>query len=142
MGTMGSQSTESIDGLDFLAKMPAAFDSAGANRPPSVAPSAATKERRLQSNFKFITLPSQHSRAIMSQPALGGLRTAALPTISISESPGIHSSAMHARDGALPGEKYVPYILFNASYCALCASNRALPVGIAIPSARGRQRKT
>ena len=36
------------------------------------------------------------------------LTTCAVPTISISESPGIHSTAKHARDGALPGEKYVP----------------------------------
>jgi hypothetical protein len=33
----------------------------------------------------------------------------ALPTTSISESPGIQSSAMEDRDGALPGLKYVPY---------------------------------
>src|SRR5579863_222372 len=84
----------------------------------------------------------QWRRGLFNHQAVGGLTTIALPTISISESPGIHSRAMQARDGALPGEKYVPYILFNASYCALCASNRALPVGIAIPSARGRQRKT
>src|SRR5579859_2856272 len=35
----------------------------------------------------------------------GGLTTCAVPTISISESPGIHSTAMQARDGDLPGEK-------------------------------------
>src|ERR1700679_3041328 len=108
MGTMGEPSTEAIDDLVFLPNMPAAFDSAGANRPPRAAPSAATKERRLQSNLKFMIVPFRISPRMMSQPAVGGLRTAALPTISISESPGIHSSAMQARDGALPGEKYVP----------------------------------
>ena len=38
-------------------------------------------------------------------PAAVGETTNALPTISISESPGIHSTAMQARDGALPGLK-------------------------------------
>src|ERR1700734_166581 len=61
MGTMGAPSTDAIDALVFLPKMPAAFDSAGVNRPPRVAPNAATKERRLQSNFKFTMLPSQIS---------------------------------------------------------------------------------
>jgi hypothetical protein len=35
----------------------------------------------------------------------GELTTNAHPTISISESPGIHSTAIQARDGALPGLK-------------------------------------
>jgi hypothetical protein len=35
----------------------------------------------------------------------GGVTTTALPTISISESPGIHSNAMQAREGAFPGLK-------------------------------------
>ena len=35
----------------------------------------------------------------------GGETTTALPTISTSESPGIQSTAMYARDGALPGLK-------------------------------------
>jgi hypothetical protein len=35
----------------------------------------------------------------------GEVATNAFPTISISESPGIHSTAMQARDGALPGLK-------------------------------------
>ena len=37
--------------------------------------------------------------------ALGELTTNADPVISISESPGIHSTAMQARVGALPGVK-------------------------------------
>src|SRR5437016_1157723 len=41
----------------------------------------------------------------LSAGGAGGVTTSALPTISISESPGIHSTAMQARDGALPGEK-------------------------------------
>jgi hypothetical protein len=40
-----------------------------------------------------------------SAAGVGELTTIALPTISMSESPGIHSTAMHARDGALPEEK-------------------------------------
>jgi hypothetical protein len=40
-----------------------------------------------------------------SAGGVDGLTTIALPTISINESPGIHSTAMHARDGALPDEK-------------------------------------
>src|ERR1700733_13069851 len=59
MGTMGEPSTEAIDDLVFLPTMPAAFNSAGANRTPKAAPSAATKERRLQSNFKFTIFSSQ-----------------------------------------------------------------------------------
>src|ERR1700742_5155370 len=97
MGTMALPSTEGVDGLGFLPNIPAAFDSAGANRPPRVAPSAATKERRLQSNLKFMIVSFQLGRRILSQPAVGGVRTAALPTISINESPGIHSRAMQAR---------------------------------------------
>lgn len=45
------------------------------------------------------------SRTRCLYPAAGGETTNALPTISISESPGIHSTAMHAREGALPGLK-------------------------------------
>src|ERR1700677_911735 len=108
MGTMGLPSTEGIDGLGFLPKTPAAFDSAGASRPPRAAPSAVTREGRRQSNLKFMIVSFQLGRTIKSQPAVGGVRTAALPTISISESPGIHSRVMQAREGALPGEKYVP----------------------------------
>src|ERR1700722_18823716 len=63
MGTMGAPSTEGIDDLVFLPKIPAAFNSAGASRPPKAAPSAATKERRLQSNFKFTIFSSQLGRS-------------------------------------------------------------------------------
>jgi len=38
-------------------------------------------------------------------PAGLGDTTSALPTTSMSESPGIHSTAMQAREGALPGLK-------------------------------------
>ena len=44
-------------------------------------------------------------RTLPFYPADGGEMTNALPTISISESPGIHSTAMQAREGALPGLK-------------------------------------
>ena len=44
---------------------------------------------------------------IQNYPAGVCETTKALPTISIRESPGIHSTAMQARDGALPGLKYV-----------------------------------
>src|ERR1700722_283793 len=70
MGTMGEPSTEAIDDLVFLPNMPAAFNSAGANRPPKAAPSAATKERRLQSNLKFTIFPSQLVKKHYPQGAL------------------------------------------------------------------------
>src|SRR6266567_4626438 len=109
-GTMGLPSTEGMDGLGFLRKIPAEFNSAGANRLPLAAPSAARNERRLRPNFKFMRsfLFNIFSRNYLSAGgvgAVGGVTTTALPTISISESPGIHSRAMQARDGALPGEK-------------------------------------
>src|SRR5580700_7065692 len=106
-GTMGLPSTEGMDGLGFLRKIPAAFDSLGANRLPLAAPSAARNERRLRPNFRFMRsfLFNIFSRNYLSAAAVDGVTTTALPTISISESPGIHSRAMHARDGALPGEK-------------------------------------
>src|SRR5579862_597655 len=50
----------------------------------------------------------QWRRGLFNHHAVGGFTTVALPTISISESPGIHSRAMQARDGALPGEKISP----------------------------------
>src|SRR5215472_15371926 len=107
IGTMG---TPSIDGmvtcLRFFAKSPPPL------KPEDVktllaAPIAARKERRLQPNF-ILGLPSLQPTTYLSAVAAGGFITLALPTISISESPGIHSTAMQARDGALPGEKYVP----------------------------------
>src|SRR5581483_2158207 len=103
MGTMGLPSTEGINGLCFLPKMTAAFNSAGAHKPPVAAPSVARNERRFQPNFKFMrSFPFQRCENYLS---VDGLTTNALPTISISESPGIHSRAIQARDGALPGEK-------------------------------------
>src|SRR5215472_1086726 len=103
MGTMALPSSSVFEGLCFLPKMPAAFSSAGATRPPVRAPSAARNERRFQAKCRFIAvLPSL--RSYFSAGA-GGFTTRALPTISISESPGIHSTAMHARDGALIGEE-------------------------------------
>ena len=54
MGTIGLPSTGGMEGLSFLPKMPAALNSAGANRPPQTAPSAARNERRFQPNFRFM----------------------------------------------------------------------------------------
>src|ERR1700728_1148668 len=55
IGTMGLPSSEEMGDLCFLPKRLAAFDSAGANRPPLMAPRAERNARRLQSNFfKFI----------------------------------------------------------------------------------------
>src|SRR6516165_481694 len=101
MGTIGLPSTAVLGGLCFRPKMPAASDSDGARRPPERAPSAARNERRFQANFKFIT------RVLLTLTyfSAGGFTTSAEPTISTSESPGIHSTAMHARDGDLPWEK-------------------------------------
>ena len=106
MGTMGLPSTDGMEDLRFLPKMPAAFNSAGANRPPLTAPTAARNERRLQPNFKFMSsfLSTAFAKLLIAGGWVG-VTTIALPTISISESPGIHSRAMQARDGALPGEK-------------------------------------
>src|ERR1700683_1932387 len=107
IGTMGLPSSEEMGDLCFLPKRLAAFDSAGANRPPLMAPSAERNARRLQSNFfKFIcSFPYEFFPAAANYFSAGAAMTTALPTISIRESPGIHSTAMHARDGALPGEK-------------------------------------
>src|ERR1700682_3219698 len=107
MGTMGLPSIEGTGSLCLFPNRLAAFDSAGANRPPLMAPSAARNERRLQSNFlKFICgFLGIFSVNYFSAGEAGGVMTIALPTISISESPGIHSTAMQARDGDLPGEK-------------------------------------
>src|SRR5882757_6365407 len=109
MGTMGLPSTEGIDALDFLAKTPAAF-SFGANRLPLTAPRADRNERRFQPDFRFMCSSLSMSFVRVYSPAggvggVGGVITNALPTSSISESPGIHSTAMQARDGALPGLK-------------------------------------
>jgi hypothetical protein len=70
------------------------------------APTAARNERRFPPIFRFMSRTFSTSFANYRSPArVGGLTTIALPTISINESPGIHSTAMHARDGALPEEK-------------------------------------
>src|SRR5580693_1946305 len=106
MGTMGLPSLGAADGLGFLPKMPAALNLAGANSELLAAPSAARNERRFQLNFKFMLTSLQRLRQnYLSGEGVGGFTTIALPTISISESPGIHSTAMQARDGALPAEK-------------------------------------
>src|SRR5260370_36766341 len=54
MGTIGLPSTEDIDGLGFLANIPAAFNSVGAKRLPLTAPSADRNERRFQPDFSFM----------------------------------------------------------------------------------------
>src|SRR5215472_12814207 len=106
MGTIGLPSTGTMEDFRFLPKMPAAFNSAGANRLPHMAPTAARNDRRFQPNLRFMRSTLSTSFAnYRSAGGVGGLTTTALPTISISESPGIHSTAIHARDGALPGEK-------------------------------------
>ncbi len=43
MGTIGLPSTAASDGLCFLPKMPAALNSAGANRPPADGPERGQK---------------------------------------------------------------------------------------------------
>ena len=69
------------------------------------APTAARNERRFPPIFRFMSAFSTSFANYRSAVRVGGLTTIALPTISINESPGIHSTAMHARDGALPEEK-------------------------------------
>jgi hypothetical protein len=53
-------------------------------------------------------MPAQAKSLPRGGHAEGDVTTRALPTTSISESPGIHSTAMHAREGARPALKYVP----------------------------------
>src|SRR5215469_15231322 len=61
-------------------------------------------DRRLHLDFIFRLLSPL--RCNYQPPRdFGGFTTLALPTISISESPGIHSTAMQARDGALGGRE-------------------------------------
>src|SRR5207244_5580328 len=107
IGRMGLPSIARADGLGFLPKN-AALSSEGANMPPVSVPSAARNERRFQPNFSFMPIRPFPVAAnnYLSAGGAGGVTTSALPTISISESPGIHSTAMQARDGALPGEKH------------------------------------
>src|SRR5580658_5504157 len=54
IGTIGLPSTDGGAVLSFLSFLGAASNSAGANRPPLMAPSADKKERRLQADFKFM----------------------------------------------------------------------------------------
>src|SRR5580658_367974 len=51
MGTMELPSIPGTGGLCFLPQRLAAFDPAGANKPPVKAPSTARNERRLHPNF-------------------------------------------------------------------------------------------
>src|SRR5580700_10566558 len=51
MGTMGLPSIPGTGCLCFLPQRLAAFDAAGANKPPVTAPSTERNERRLHSNF-------------------------------------------------------------------------------------------
>lgn len=90
-------------GLRFFPKMLAAFSPEGANK-LLAAPIAARNEQRVQPNYIANLLLAEPAR-YLSAAGVGGFTTLALPTISIRESPGIHSTAMQARDGALPGEK-------------------------------------
>src|ERR1700730_15380029 len=109
IGTMGWPSTEGVADLVFLVDIPSAFSLAGANRLPAAAPRVDRKERRFQPDFRFIRCSVWIYSAKNYSPAggvdRGGVTTIALPTTSISESPGIHSNAMQARDGAFPGLK-------------------------------------
>src|SRR5215469_5497833 len=104
MRTIGAPSRAGMAaGLCFFPKMLAAFNPAGVKR-LLAAPIVVRNARRLHLNF----IPSFLSaRPANGYPATGAdaFTTFALPTISMSESPGIHSTAMQARDGDLPGEK-------------------------------------
>src|ERR1700722_6514019 len=104
MGTIEAPSRDAVAaGLRFFPNLPAALSPEGANK-LLAAPIAARKERRGQPNF-IANLLLPDLAYCLSAAGVGGFTTLALPTISIRESPGIHSSAMQARDGALPGEK-------------------------------------
>jgi len=105
MGTIGVPSIPDFGGLRFFPKM-LALSVLGAKKPLTMVPTAERKERRFPSNFSPICCALSDSRAsYFSVAAAGALTTSALPTISISESPGIHSTAMHAREGDFPGVK-------------------------------------
>src|SRR5579863_1864334 len=104
MGTIGAPSRDSVASvLRFFPKILAAFRPEGTNRLPAT-PIAARNERRLQPNF-IANFLSAGPAGYLSSALAGGFTTFALPTISIKESPGIHSTAMQAREGNLPGEK-------------------------------------
>src|SRR5579871_136972 len=104
MGTMGAPSTDgTVTLLRFFPRNPLAFNPDGVKKLPA-APIAARNERRLQPSFIFgDSLLFDQNYFCVGAP--GAFTTLALPTISIRESPGIHSTAMHARDGDFPGEK-------------------------------------
>src|SRR5260221_12207347 len=106
IGTIGCPSPECPGALCFLLGAGMAPDSAGAIRPPVIAPSAPRNVRRLQANFEpmfvFLSKSSLRFAGYFSAAGAGGPTISALPTISINESPGIHSTAMQARDGVLP----------------------------------------
>src|SRR4029077_14901008 len=109
MGTMGLPSRGGDEDLCFLAKLLAASSSEEASKLPLVNPSAARKERRFQASFKFMnSILSMLSWIYFSICGSAAATGSALPTISISESPGIHSTAIHDREGVFPGAKYVP----------------------------------
>src|SRR6478609_9563144 len=88
IGTMALPSTDDLD--FFLPESQAASSPAGALRVPLASPSAERNERRFQPNFKFMRGYLSISLENYSPAGwLGALTTMALPTISISESPGI-----------------------------------------------------
>src|SRR5579872_4820058 len=92
IGTRGLPSSDAVEDLRFLPNAPAAFTSAGATRLPQAAPTAARNDRRLQPSFRFMRSTLSASFANYRSPVgVGGLTTIALPTISMRESPGIHS---------------------------------------------------
>lgn len=62
----------------------------------------------LLSMFRKIPNPACDSPLDVYAAGGGDVTTRALPTTSTRESPGIQSTAMKAREGALPGLKYVP----------------------------------
>ena len=90
----------------FLARDARGVQIGRSEQPSPYGPNRGQKRSAIPTKFQihaqrpFNSLPNYRPAG-----GVGGLTTIALPTISINESPGIHSTAMHARDGALPEEK-------------------------------------
>ena len=95
----------SMEDLRFRPKIPAELNSAGANKLPMRPQPRPETNGDSHPIFRFMSAFSTSFANYRSAVRVGGLTTSALPTISINESPGIHSTARHARDGALPEEK-------------------------------------
>src|SRR5215470_4561909 len=102
MGTIGLPSSLELPVLCFCPQPAEAPSSLGANRPPVAAATAVRKERRFRLSLRLMR--AFFPLILMIHFSAAGVTTAAQPTISINESPGIQSTATHAREGVFPSE--------------------------------------